>query len=130
MSLFSNGNTKVRPRRPRTAGELGRAKSPPELAKPRQLQRRALELNKEIHRLECLIADAPRLQKQRRLETLDELPPLETGSPRARRKKLSMAQRGQVTSRRIMLAVEWCLVLGGFMAVTGWLNQWFHFLPR
>lgn len=130
MALFSNGNCKVRSRRSKTAQDMGRFADPAETAKPRQLQRRAKQLDQEIHRLECFIADAPRLQKQRRLATLDELPPLESAPVRTRRRKLSLAQRQQVNSRRIRLAIEWMVVMGAFAGILGWLNQWFHFIPR
>ncbi len=124
MALFS-GNRKVRSRRPKTAQELGKAFAP-ELAQPRQLSRRALEVDKQIHRLECLIADAPRLQKQQRLATLDMVPPMES-AVRRRNSRLTLAQQSERTNRRMRLALEWLLVAGGIAAVIGWLNQWFHF---
>lgn len=127
--MFSSGNRKVRSRQPKTAREMGRSTSVPEMVKPRQLKRRALEVNAQIHRLECLIADAPRQQKQRRLATLDELPPMDP-RPMRRTKKMSLAQKREKNGRLLGLCVEWVLVLGAIAAATGWLNQWFHFLPR
>lgn len=127
--MFSSGNRKVRSSQPKTARELGRLPAMPELVKPRQLKRQALKVNEEIHRLECLIADAPRLQKQRRLATLDELPPMDS-RPVRRPKKMSLAQKREVNSRRLGLCVEWVLVLGAITAAVGWLNQWFNFIPR
>ncbi len=124
MALFS-GNRKVRSRRPKTAQELGKAFAP-ELAQPRQLSRRALEVDKQIHRLECLIADAPRLQKQQRLATLDMVPPMDS-TIRRRSSRLTLAQQSERSNRRMRLALEWLLVAGGIAAVIGWLNQWFHF---
>ena len=63
MALFSNGNRKMRSR-PRTAQELGKSPAPQAAATPRKLKRQSAELGREIHRLECLIADAPRLLGQ------------------------------------------------------------------
>lgn len=130
MALFSSGNRKVRSRRPKTAGEIGRAFSP-ELNKPRQLQRRAGVVEEEIHRLECFIADAPRLQKAHRLATLDTLPPVDSGKSRSRRgKKLTLAQKSELKSRRMGLLIEWTLVLGGIAALAGWIHQWMHHWVR
>lgn len=130
MALFSNGNRKVRSRRPRTAQELGKSPAPQAAATPRKLQRQSAELGREIHRLECLIADAPRLQKQRRLATLDVLPPLESQPVSRRGKKLSLAQRQQVNGRRWKLALECMVVAAAIASVTGWLNQWLHLWGR
>ncbi|MBK8094429.1 MAG: hypothetical protein IPK32_21310 [Verrucomicrobiaceae bacterium] len=126
MALFSSGNRKVRSRRPKTATELGRAPAP-QLTKPRQLQRQASRVNEEIHRLECLIADAPRLQKAHRLATLDILPPMESAPTASRRKKkLTLSQKSVQNSRRLSLAMEWLVVLGGIAALAGWIHQWMH----
>lgn len=125
MALFSSGNRKVRSRRPKTAQELGKA-LPPAAPNPRHLRRRSEELGKQIHRLECLIADAPRLQKAQRLATLDTLPALNATPAAARRKKLTLSQRQEVNGRRLRLAIEWMVVGTGIAAVVGWLNQWFH----
>jgi hypothetical protein len=130
MALFSNGNRKVRSRRPRTAQELGKTADSQVSATPRKLQRRANELGREIHRLECLIADAPRLQKQQRLATLHELPPLESPRMPQRGKKLSLAQRQQVNGRRLRLAIEWLVVAAAIASLSGWLNQWLHLWGR
>jgi len=125
MALFSTGNRKVRSRRPKTVMELGRAHSP-DAVNPRHLRRRSEELGKQIHRLECLIADAPRLQKARRLASLDTLPPLAAqGAPRGRR-KMTLAQRQEVSGRRWWLAMEWLVVIIGIAGIVGWLNQWLH----
>jgi hypothetical protein len=130
MALFSSGNRKVRSRRPKTAGEIGRAFSP-ELNKPRQLQRRAGKIEEEIHRLECFISDAPRLQKVQRLATLDTLPPEDSGKSRSRRgKKLTLAQKSELKSRRMGLLIEWTFVLGGIAALAGWIYQWMHHWVR
>lgn len=125
MGLFSSGNRKVSSRRPKTAQDLGKA-STSGAENPRHLRRRSEELGKQIHRLECLIADAPRLQKAQRLATLDTLPPLEANPVSRSRRKMTLSQRQQVSSRRMKLAVEWFLVAAGIAAVIGWLNQWFH----
>jgi hypothetical protein len=129
MALFSNGNRKMRSR-PRTAQELGKSPAPQAAATPRKLKRQSAELGREIHRLECLIVDAPRLQKQQRLATLDVLPPLESRPSSRRSKKLSLAQRQQVNGRRWKLAVEWLVVVAAIASITGWLNQWLHLWGR
>lgn len=125
MAFFSSGNRKVRSRRPKTAQELGKTTSP-DAVNPRHLRRRSEELGKQIHRLECLIADSPRLQKVQRLATLDTLPPLAAKPAPRGRQKMTLAQRQQVSSSRLKLAFEWLLVGTGIAAIVGWLNQWFH----
>ena len=125
MALFSSGNCKVRSRRPKTAQELGRTQVS-ETVNPRHLRRRSEELGKQIHRLECLIADAPRLQKVQRLASLDTLPPLTAKAAPRSRQKMTLAQRQMVNSSRIKLVGEWLLVGVGIAAIVGWLNQWFH----
>lgn len=125
MALFSNGNRKMRSR-PRAIQELGKSPTQQAASTPRKLKRQSAELGREIHRLECLIADAPRLQKQQRLATLDVLPPLQSRPTCRRGKKLSLAQRQQVNGRRWKLAIEWLVVAAAIASITGWLNQWLH----
>lgn len=129
MSLFSSGNRKVRARRPKTVQELGMAQSPASQS-PRRLGRRAEELGKKIHRLECFIADSPRIQQENRLATLDTLPPLSPKRPGRHPQNMTLAQRREIKGRRWRLALEWMVVGTSIAALVGWLNQWFHFWSR
>ena len=129
MALFSSGNRKVRSRLPQTVLELGKETSSG-AANPRHLRRRSEELWKQIHRLECLIADAPRLQKAQRLATLDTLPPLAAPTKLRGHRRMTLVQRKEIHGRRLRLALEWTFVGAGIASVVGWLNQWFHFWSR
>lgn len=123
MSLFS-GNRKVRSRRPKTAQELKHEPSP--RSKSRHLTKRADEVSSEIHRLECYITAAPRLQSQHRLANVNMVPPMELSSPAPRRRRVPIAQQRARRGERLRLFTEGVLVLGAIAAVVGWLNQWFH----
>jgi len=124
MALFS-GNRKVRARRPKSAQDLKREVSPQRGAK--QLTKRADELNTEIHRLECFITAAPRIQRQHRLENVNMVPPMELASPAPRHRRVPIAKQRARRSERLRLLTEGLIVLGSIAAVVGWLNQWFHF---
>ena len=123
MSLFSS-NRKVRSRRPKAAQELPQAPSP--RSKSRHLTKRADEVRSEIHRLECYITAAPRLQSQQRLANVNMVPPMELSSPAPRRRRVPIAQQRARRGERLRLFTEGVLVLGAIAAVVGWLNQWFH----
>jgi hypothetical protein len=124
MALFS-GNRKVRARRPKSAQELKHEVSPQRST--RHLTKRNDELKSQIHRLECYITDAPRIQRQHRLENVNMVPPMELASPAPRHRRVPIAKRRAQRSQRLRLAIEGMLVLGSIAAVVGWLNQWFHF---
>ena len=124
MALFS-GNRKVRARRPKSAQDLKKEVSPQRGAK--QLTKRADELNTEIHRLECFITAAPRIQRQHRLENVNMVPPMELASPAPRHRRVPIAKQRARRSERLRLLTEGLIVLGSIAAVVGWLNQWFHF---
>lgn len=124
MSLFS-GNRKVRSRRPKTAQELKQEITP--RSKSRHLSKRADEVSSEIHRLECYITAAPRLQRQQRLANVNMVPPMELSSPAPRRRRVPIAQQRAHRGERLRLFTEGVLVVGAIAAVVGWLNQWFHF---
>jgi hypothetical protein len=124
MALFS-GNRKVRARRPKSAQDLKKEVSPQRGAK--QLTKRADELNTEIHRLECFITAAPRIQRQHRLENVNMVPPMELASPAPRSRRVPIAKQRARRSERLRLLTEGLIVLGSIAAVVGWLNQWFHF---
>lgn len=124
MALFS-GNRKVRSRRPKLAAELKQESAPQR--NPRHLAKKADELNSQIHRLECYITDAPRLQRQHRLANVNIVPPMELASPAPRHRRVPIAKRRALRGERMRLCAEGLLIIGSIAAVTGWLNQWFHF---
>lgn len=124
MALFS-GNRKVRSRRPKPVQALTEEASPQR--KSRHLTKRADELNSQIHRLECFITAAPRIERQRRLANVNMVPPMELSSPAPRHRRLPIAKQRARRSERLRLLTEGLLVLGSIAAVVGWLNQWFHF---
>ena len=124
MALFS-GNRKVRSRRPKPVQALKEEASPQR--KSRTLNKRADELNSQIHRLECFITAAPRIERQHRLANVNMVPPMELASPAPRHRRVPIAKRRAIRSERLRLFTESMLVLGSIAAVVGWLNQWFHF---
>ena len=124
MALFS-GNRKVRSRRPKTAQEANHELST--RSKTRHLAKRADELSRQIHRLECAITAEPRIQRQRRLANVNIVPPMELSSPAPRRRRVPIAQQRAQRGQRLRLLMEGVFVIGSIAAVTGWLNQWYHF---
>ncbi|MBE2282759.1 MAG: hypothetical protein IAE77_04780 [Prosthecobacter sp.] len=124
MALFS-GNRKVRSRRPQNALDLRSEPSP--RGKTRHLAKRSDELNSQIHRLECFIADAPRLQRQQRLSNVNMVPPMDLPSPVRRNRRLPIAQQRARRGERLRMLTEGIFVVGAIAAVVGWLNQWLHF---
>ncbi|MCF7784860.1 MAG: hypothetical protein K9N47_02000 [Prosthecobacter sp.] len=124
MALFS-GNRKVRSRRPKPVQALKEEVSP--RRKSRSLTKRSDELNSEIHRLECYITAAPRIERQRRLANVNMVPPMELSSPAPRHRRVPIAKQRARRSERLRMFTEGMLVLGSIAAVVGWLNQWFHF---
>lgn len=125
--MFS-GNRKVRSRRVKTAQDLSQQTPTPQ-RQSRRLTKRSDEVNSQIHRLECFIADAPRLERQRRLANVNMVPPMELPSPALRqRRRVPIAQRRAKRGQRFMQVAEGAVILGMIAAVVGWLNQWFHFV--
>jgi hypothetical protein len=124
MALFS-GNRKVRSRRPKTTQELRQDHS--HRGKSRHLAKRSDEVDSQIHRLECFIADAPRLERQQRLANVNMVPPMDLPSPVRRHRRLPIAQQRARRGERLRMLTEGVLVVGAIAAVVGWLNQWFHF---
>jgi hypothetical protein len=121
-------NKKVRSTRPRYASELAKPLGSPKPAQIRQLQRSSLELQEEIHRLECTIAAAPAAMRRHRLATMDTLPaPERTFSPRRRQNaRLPLQQQRAQRNRRLGVLIELVLVFTTLAAALGWMNQWFH----
>jgi len=125
MALFS-GNRKVRSRRPKTAKEIKQELSP--RRETRHLARRSDEVRSQIHRLECLITEAPRIERQQRLANINMVPPMELSSPAPRRqRRVPIAQERARRGAKLRMLTEGVFVLGAIAAVVGWLNQWFHF---
>ena len=124
MALFS-GNRKVRSRRSKPVQAMKEEASP--RRKSRSLTKRSDELNSEIHRLECFITAAPRIERQRRLANVNMVPPMELSSPAPRHRRVPIAKQRARRSERLRMFTEGILVLGSIAAVVGWLNQWFHF---
>lgn len=124
MALFS-GNRKVRSRRAKPVQALKEEASPQR--KSRSLTKRSDELNSQIHRLECFITAAPRIERQRRLANVNMVPPMEQASPAPRHRRVPIARQRARRSERLRMLTEGLLVLGSIAAVVGWLNQWFHF---
>lgn len=124
MALFS-GNRKVRSRRAKPVQALKEEASPQR--KSRSLTKRSDELNSQIHRLECFITAAPRIERQRRLANVNMVPPMEQASPAPRHRRVPIAKQRARRSERLRMLTEGLLVLGSIAAVLGWLNQWFHF---
>ena len=125
MALFS-GNRKVRSRRPNTAKEIKQELSP--CRETRHLARRSDEVRSQIHRLECLITEAPRIERQQRLANINMVPPMELSSPAPRRqRRVPIAQERARRGAKLRMLTEGVFVIGAIAAVVGWLNQWFHF---
>lgn len=125
MALFS-GNRKVRSRRPKAVQALKEETSP--RRKSRSLTKRSDELNSEIHRLECFITAAPRIERQRRLANVNMVPPMELSSPAPRsHRRVPIAKQRARRGEHLRMLTEGTIVLGTIAAVVGWLNQWFHF---
>ncbi|MDH4455839.1 MAG: hypothetical protein QE570_21935 [Verrucomicrobiota bacterium] len=125
MALFS-GNRKVRSRRPKTAKEIKQELSP--RRETRHLARRSDEVRSQIHRLECLITEAPRIERQQRLANINMVPPMELSSPAPRRqRRVPIAQERARRGAKLRMLTEGMFVIGAIAAVVGWLNQWFHF---
>lgn len=125
MAMFS-GNRKVRSRRVKTARDLNQQLS--SQGQTRHLTKQSDEVSSQIHRLECFITDAPRMQRQQRLANVNMVPPMELPSPALRhRRRVPIAQRRAKRGQRMMLVTEGAVIVGMIAAVVGWLNQWFHF---
>ncbi len=122
--MFS-GNRKVRSSRVKTVRALNQQLS--SRGQTRHLTKKSDEVSSQIHRLECFITDAPRLQRQQRLANVNMLPPMELPSPRRTDRRRPIAQRRAKRGQRLMLLTEGAVIVGMIAAVVGWLNQWFHF---
>jgi|GEM_PF-1833115 len=124
-------NKRIRSRRPDPKQDLLSGLDLPTPKKQRQYTRRATEIDKEIHRLECVIAAAPTLQKQRDIHRRNLLPPMEelaTASPRRSARKapaqLPLHARRLRSQQRLLMGAQLLFFLAAIIAVAGWMKQW------
>lgn len=121
-------NKRIRSRKSRSKEDLIAGLEAPASRKPRRLARQSADLSREIHRLECLIADAPRLQKQTRMSRRNTLPPPDEfafdrrGALPAGPRPLHARKLQQ--KRRLLLLAELTLLLLAAAAIAGWSRQW------
>lgn len=103
-------------------------RDPSPRAKSRQLEKRSREVNDQIERLECYIANAPRLHRQQRLDNVNMVPPMDLPSPALRgNRRVPIAKQRARRSERLRMLIEGLFLLGIIAAAIGWLNQGFHF---
>jgi hypothetical protein len=124
-------NKRIRSRRPDPKEDLLAGLDLPTPKRQRQYSRRASEINEEIHRLECVIAAAPTMQKQRDIHRRNTLPPMEefaNASPRRRTQKnpvmLPLHARRQRSQQRLLLGAQLVFFILAIVAVAGWMKQW------
>lgn len=121
-------NKRIRSRRPAAKKDLLSELDAPAPVKHRRLAREANDINREIHRLECLIADAPRLQKQRQIRRRNTLPPPEEFRFHSGRgavaAPLPLHARQLQQKRRLLLILQLAMVLLATAALAGWMKQW------
>lgn len=116
-------NKRVRSRRSRTGTEMARESRS---AGPKAIRSRQQDLTREIHRLECIIAEAPAKLRQERLRNRDIVPPMDSeGRPKQRRNQRVPLQQKRARSRKVTLMLLELGVVGtGIIALSLWLNQW------
>ncbi len=122
-------NKRIRSRRTEAKEDLLAGLDLPTPKKQRQYTRRSSEIDEEIHRLECVIAAAPTLQKQRDIHRRNILPPLEElAAPRRRTRKapaaLPMHARRLRSRQRLILGTQLLFFIAAIVAVAGWMKQW------
>lgn len=123
-------NKRIRSSRSRSKEDLLNGIDTPAPKKQRRLAKESEDMTREIHRLECLIAAAPHLQKKRQLERMNLLPPSEEQLSRERREQAAKrrplplnARKIQQTQRMIQVA-QLAFLLVAIAALAGWLKQW------
>ncbi len=121
-------NKRIRSRKPRSKEDLIAGLETPVARKPRHLSRQSADLSREIHRLECLIADAPRLQRQSRMRRRNTLPPPDELAFQRRGAlpagPLPLHARRLQQKRRLLLLAQLTLLLLAAAAIAGWSRQW------
>jgi hypothetical protein len=125
-------NKRIRSRRPDPKQDLLAGLDLPTPKKQRQYTRRASEISEEIHRLECVIAAAPSMQKQNALRRRNTLPPLEELSSSSTRRRarqapaaLPLNARRLRSQQRLLQGAQLVFLLTAIVAVAGWMKQWF-----
>lgn len=124
-------NKRIRSRRPQETEEILAGLDLPTPKRQRQTTRRASEISEEIHRLECVIAAAPTMQRQRAISRRDTLPPLETPrsgnrSTRASSAPLPLNARRIRSHQRMLQTAQLLIILTAIAGVAGWMKQWFQ----
>lgn len=122
-------NKRIRSRRPQETEDILAGLDLPTPKRQRQTTRRASEISEEIHRLECVIAAAPSLQRQSALSRRDTLPPLEDSRSPARRSRqsqnaLPLNARRLRSQQRLMQGAQLLIILVAIAGVAGWMKQW------
>ncbi len=95
----------------------------------RRLAKQSDDMNREIHRLECLIAAAPHLQKKRQLDRINLLPPPDEFDGRAalsrkRSRPLPLNARKLQQKQRALQIAQLAFILLAIAALAGWIKQW------
>ncbi len=119
-------NKRVPNTRSKTARDLLNEDAP---SKKKRLTTTSRGIQDEITRLECVIAAAPRLARQRQIERYDTLPPPErsTWETKGKPRRLSLQQKMVLSRRRVYLLLELCIVALGVSGLVGWIM---HCLDR
>lgn len=121
-------NKRIRTRKPQSSRDLLRQDREPMSVSPRRLARRKQEMDREIHRLECLIATSPEMIKAHQLKRRDTLPPPEPNWGRRRAQtaplRVPLAMRRAVQRQRLFLLSQLALLLLVIAAMAGWARQW------
>lgn len=122
-------NKRIRSRRSPVADDILTGLDLPTPKRQRQNTRRASEINDEIHRLECVIAAAPSLQRQRALTRRDTLPPIDDHrSPRSRPRQtpaaLPLNARRLRSQQRLLQGAQLLILVVAIAGVAGWMKQW------
>jgi hypothetical protein len=124
-------NKRIRSRRTEAKEELLTGLDLPAPKKQRRLTQRSTDVNREIHRLECIIAAAPHLQKQRQLRRRDTLPPPDEFNgafrrPAATRRAVPMHARRLQQNQRLLQMAQLAIIILVIAAALGWMKQWFQ----
>jgi len=123
-------NKRVRTRKPQSSRDLLRQDREPMSVNPRRLTRRKEEMDREIHRLECLIATSPAITKARQFKRRDTLPPPEPAWSRRRAsagpQRMPLAFRRAMQRQRLLLIGQLAVLLVFIAALAGWSKQWLN----
>jgi len=123
-------NKRIRSPRSRSKEDLLNGIDSPAPKQRQRLAKQSEDMTREIHRLECLIAAAPHLQKKRQLERINLLPPPEEFASRdrrvraAQRRPLPMNARKIQQKQRTVQIAQLAFILMAIAALAGWMKQW------